>query len=296
MMNYKNSSCSRDILKGYRPVSTSKSAPKLANGQAPGQFQAPRGFKLLQDPDFSRFLTCLSACSPLEYRGSSCEINSVYFLEKRLRQSPNLESVGPTAFIQVPMGKLTKPASAASHLSRWQPAHSESQRCKKRSCSRSDLKGCSPNMYLTIALKAAETNAIALQRPERLGIDLMEDCSGTLAGKTGGAYNDAYLAYVGGGYEYRKYSMGTMTLLVIDAQGDGKNEVRGYYRTRSCSRDILKGNRAKRHVKTTLKVTEPAAISPCTACQHACSGPYKAQLASQAKGTQNVPPMPLPNL
>jgi hypothetical protein len=245
--HYQTSSCSRSILKGYRPVSISKSAPKLANERAPRQLQTLRGFKLLQGRDFRRFLTCLSACSPLEYRGSSCEINSIYFLRKQLRQSPNLESVGQTALMKVPIGKLTKPASAASHLSRWQPAHSQSQGCKKRSCSRNDLKGCSPNMYLTIAPDAAETNAIALQRPERLGTDLMEDCSGTLAGKTGGAYDVNSLAYVGGGYKYRKYSMGTMTLPVINLLGDGKNTVRVHYRTRSSSRNILKGYRHKRH-------------------------------------------------
>jgi hypothetical protein len=247
MMNYKNSSFSRNILKGCRPVRTSKSAPKLANGQAPRQFQTLRGFKLLQGRDFCRFLTCLSACSPLKYRGSSCEINSIYFLMKQLRRARNVESEGPTALIQVPMGKLSKPASAAPHLSRWQPAHSESQRYKKRSCSRNGLKGYSLNMYLTIALKAAETNAIALERPERLGTDLMEDGTGTLAGKTGGAYDVNSLAYVGGGYKYRKYSMGTMTLPVINLLGDGKNTVRVHYRTRSSSRNILKGYRHKRH-------------------------------------------------
>jgi hypothetical protein len=247
-MNYKNSSCCRKLLKGYRPVSISKSAPKLANGQAPGKFQVARGFKLLQDPDFCRFLTYLSACSPLEYCGSSCEINSVYFLKKQLRQSRNVESVEQTAFIQVPIGQLTKPASAASHLNRWQPAHGESQRYKKRSCSRNDLEGYSLNMYLTTAPDAAEMNAIALQRPERRGTDLIEDSSGTLVGKTGGAYDVNSLAYVGGGYEYRKYTMGTMTLLGINLKGDGKNTVRSYYRNRSCYRNILKGCRSKKHV------------------------------------------------
>jgi hypothetical protein len=55
MINYKNSSCSRNILKGYWPVSTSKSASKLANGQTPDQFQPPRCFKLLQNHDFTDF-------------------------------------------------------------------------------------------------------------------------------------------------------------------------------------------------------------------------------------------------
>jgi hypothetical protein len=258
MMGYKNRSCLRTYLKGYRPVRTSKSAPKLANGQAPRQFQTLRGFKLLQGRDFYRFLTCLLACSPRTSCGSSCEINSIYFLIKQPPQSRNVESVGPTASIQVPMGKLSKRANAASHLSRWQPAHSQSQRCKKRSCSRNGLKGYSPNMYLTIAPGAAKTNAIALQRPERLGTDLIEDGSGTLAGKTGGAYDVNSLAYVGGGYEYRKYrkyrkyskySMGSMTLLGINLLGDGKNTTRGYYRSRSCSRNILKGYGAKKNTK-----------------------------------------------
>jgi hypothetical protein len=144
MMHYKNNSCSRNILKGCKPGSTSKSAPKLANEQAPGKFQAPRGFKLLQNCDFHQFLTHLLACSPLEYSGSSCEINSIYFLEKQLRQARNVESVEQTAFIQVPIGQLAKRADAASHLSRWQLAHSESQRYKKRSCSRNILKGYRP--------------------------------------------------------------------------------------------------------------------------------------------------------
>jgi hypothetical protein len=253
MMYYKNSSCYRNILKVYRPVSTSKSAPKLANERAPGKFQAPRGFKQLQNCDFYRFLIYQSACSHLKYCGSSCEINSIHLLKKQLRQARNVESVEQTTFIQIPIGQLTKPASAASHLSRWQPAHSQSQGCKKRSCSRNDLKGYSPNMYLTIAPDAAETNAIALQRPERLGTDLIEDRSGTLAGKTGGAYDVNSVAYVGGGYAYRKYTMGTMTLLGINLKDDAKNTMRSYYRTRSCSRNDLIGYRPKRHVKNSCQ-------------------------------------------
>jgi VCBS repeat-containing protein len=57
------------------------------------------------------------------------------------------------------------------------------------------------------------------------GTDLIEDSSGTLAGKTGGAYDVKKLAYVGGGYEYRKYTMGSMTVLGINAQGDTKNTI-----------------------------------------------------------------------
>jgi Ca2+-binding RTX toxin-like protein len=96
------------------------------------------------------------------------------------------------------------------------------------------------------------------------GTDLIEDSTGTLVGKTGGAYDVNSLAYVGGGYEYRKYSMGTMTLLGINAQGDGKNTVRGYYRTRSCSRYILKCYRPKRHIKL-LKTACKASRHHCTA-------------------------------
>jgi hypothetical protein len=274
MMGYKNRSCLRTYLKGYRPVRTSKSAPKLANGQALRQFQTLRGFKLLQGRDYYRFLTCLLACSPRTSCGSSCEINSIYFLIKQLPQSRNVESIGPTASIQVPMGKLSKRANAASHLSRWQRAHSQSLQYKKRSCSRNDLKRYNPNMYLTIALKAAETDAIALQRPERLGIDLIEDGTGTLVGKTGGAYDVNSMAYVGGGYEYRKYTMGTMTLLEINLLGNGKNTVRTHYRTRSCSRNILKGCSVKRYINIARRAAEKATIGLHVGYLHTVSGLY----------------------
>ncbi len=74
----------------------------------------------------------------------------------------------------------------------------------------------------------------------------------------GGAGDDQYiydnaLAYVGGGYEYRKYAMGTMTLLGINLLGEGKNTVRTHYRTRSCYGNILRGCKGKRHVKVIIK-------------------------------------------
>jgi Ca2+-binding RTX toxin-like protein len=96
------------------------------------------------------------------------------------------------------------------------------------------------------------------------GTDLIEDSSGTLAGKTGGAYDEKALAYVGGGYEYRKYTMGTMTLLGIKPLGDGKNTGRVYYLTRSCSRHILKGCRPTRHIEL-LKTACKASRHHCTA-------------------------------
>jgi Ca2+-binding RTX toxin-like protein len=57
------------------------------------------------------------------------------------------------------------------------------------------------------------------------GTDLIEDSTGTLAGVIGGSYDTNALAYVGGGYEYRKYSMGTMILLGINRQGDASNTI-----------------------------------------------------------------------
>ncbi len=120
------------------------------------------------------------------------------------------------------------------------------------SCSRDYLKGCSPKTHVKTAPDAVEKNAIALQRPERLGTDLIEDSTGTPAGKTGGAYDEKKLAYVGGGFEYRQYTMGSMTLLGINLKGDAKNTMCKHYRTRSCSRNILKGCRPKMHTENTV--------------------------------------------
>ena len=41
----------------------------------------------------------------------------------------------------------------------------------------------------------------------------------------GGAYDINRLAYMGGGYEYRKYSMGSMTVLGINRLGDSQNTI-----------------------------------------------------------------------
>lgn len=73
------------------------------------------------------------------------------------------------------------------------------------------------------------------------GTDLIEDSTGTLAGKTGGAYDDKSLAYVGGGFEYRKYTMGSMKRIC--------------YKKRSCLRCISLGYRLKRHAKSLSAVS-----------------------------------------
>ena len=42
---------------------------------------------------------------------------------------------------------------------------------------------------------------------------------------SGGAYDINRLDYMGGGYEYRKYSMGSMTVLGINRLGDSQNTI-----------------------------------------------------------------------
>jgi hypothetical protein len=235
---YIKSSCSRNILEGYRPIRTSKPAPELANGHAPDPFQASRNVKLLQSRAVDPFLTCLSACSPLEFCGSSCEMNSVYFQKSKLRHCHRRNAVEQTPSSLT--SKTDKPGKVASNSRRCQPARYESAWCKKRSRSRNDLKAYSSKCHIKIVPNAAETGAIGLQPSECIGTDLIHGGSGTLTGKTGGAYDVNSLAYAGGGYEYRKYTMGMMALLWINLKGDGRNTGRGYYRTRSCSRNILK--------------------------------------------------------
>lgn len=73
------------------------------------------------------------------------------------------------------------------------------------------------------------------------GTDLIEDSTGTLAGKTGGAYDDKSLAYVGGGFEYRKYTMGSMKRIC--------------YKKHSCLRCVSLGYRLKRHAKSLSAVS-----------------------------------------
>ena len=42
---------------------------------------------------------------------------------------------------------------------------------------------------------------------------------------SGGAYDINRLAYMGGGYEYRKYSLGSMTVLGINRLGASQNTI-----------------------------------------------------------------------
>lgn len=55
------------------------------------------------------------------------------------------------------------------------------------------------------------------------GTDLISDDSGSLFGRSGGAYQEKSLAFEGSGYEYRKFQIGGFSALMINAKGDEKN-------------------------------------------------------------------------
>jgi Ca2+-binding RTX toxin-like protein len=55
------------------------------------------------------------------------------------------------------------------------------------------------------------------------GTDLISDDSGSLFGRSGGAYQDKTLAFESSGYEYRKFQIGGFSALMINAKGDEKN-------------------------------------------------------------------------
>ena len=61
------------------------------------------------------------------------------------------------------------------------------------------------------------------------GTDLIEDDNGSItvmgAALSGGSYSINRQAYLGDGYEYRQYTMGSMTLLGINRAGDTKNTI-----------------------------------------------------------------------
>jgi Ca2+-binding RTX toxin-like protein len=61
------------------------------------------------------------------------------------------------------------------------------------------------------------------------GTDLIDDSTGSLeisnGSLTGGTYDEAAMAYAGGGYEYREYKMGEFTLMGINLKGDTKNTI-----------------------------------------------------------------------
>jgi Ca2+-binding RTX toxin-like protein len=61
------------------------------------------------------------------------------------------------------------------------------------------------------------------------GTDLIEDDNGSItamgANLSGGSFDINRLAYTGGGYEYRQYTLGSFTLLGINRVGDTKNTI-----------------------------------------------------------------------
>jgi hypothetical protein len=70
-LRYVLRSCSRDILLGYSPIETPKTAPKWTNWQAKSSFQPARASARVKTSRFEPFSRCQSGCRPIEYSGSS---------------------------------------------------------------------------------------------------------------------------------------------------------------------------------------------------------------------------------
>jgi hypothetical protein len=80
-------SCSRYILLGCRPFCTLKASQNRRFKAVESRRQLKNRMQTENSPAVELFLRCLSSCSPIEYSGSSYEIDSVCF-GKIARQLP----------------------------------------------------------------------------------------------------------------------------------------------------------------------------------------------------------------